>query len=156
MIEIRKIKIDELDHTMKMVWKVFLKFEAPDYTEEGILEFKSCINDPKFISKLDMYGAFDDDKIIGMIATRDGSHIALFFVDEMYQGMGIGRELYDKICDENTFGYWTVNSSPYAKSIYEHLGFECLSDLQELNGIKFYSMKGYIKTNNKIKKIIKE
>lgn len=51
---------------------------------------------------LTAYGAFDDEKLIGIIATRNaGSHIALFFVDGAYHHQGIGRSLWNAILEEN-------------------------------------------------------
>ena len=147
-MEIRKVKKEELKDTVDLAWNVFLKFEAPDYSEEGIEEFRSSIYDPEFVSKLEVYGAFEEDKIIGMIATRDVNHIAMYFVDEKYQGQGIGRKLYDTVCEVNTDNFFTANASPYAKEIYEHMGFECLQGMQQVNGIKFYPMKGIIKAKN--------
>ena len=147
-MEIRKVKKEELKDTMDLAWNVFLKFEAPDYSEEGIKEFRSSIYDPEFVSKLEIYGAFEEDKIIGMIATRDMNHIAMYFVDEKYQGQGIGRKLYDTVCEVNTDNFFTANASPYAKEIYEHMGFECLQGMQQVNGIKFYPMEGIIKAKN--------
>ena len=147
-MEIRKIKKEELQETMDLAWKVFLKFEAPEYPEEGIEEFRRSIYDSEFVSKLEIYGAFEENKILGMIATRNMNHIAMYFVDENYQGRGIGRKLYDAVCELNTDNYFTANASPYAKEIYEHMGFECQQEMQQVNGIKFYPMKGIIKNKN--------
>ena len=147
-MEIRKIKKEELQETMDLAWKVFLKFEAPDYPEEGVEEFRRSIYDSEFVSKLEIYGAFEENTILGMIATRNMNHIAMYFVDEKYQGQGIGRKLYDTVCEVNTDNYFTANASPYAKEIYEHMGFECQQEMQQVNGIKFYPMKGIIKTKN--------
>ena len=85
-MEIRKIKKEELQETMDLAWKVFLKFEAPDYPEEGVEEFRRSIYDPEFVSKLEIYGAFEENTILGMIATRNMKHLAMYFVDEKYQG----------------------------------------------------------------------
>ena len=38
-MEYRKINKNEMEDVIKLVWKVFLEFEAPDYSEEGIEEF---------------------------------------------------------------------------------------------------------------------
>lgn len=144
---IRKVREDEMKLAMDLAWRVFLEYEAPDYTEEGILEFKRSINDSEFVSKLEVYGAYEEDsnELLGMIATRGGNHIALFFVDGKYHRMGIGKMLYSTVCDLNQDDYFTANSAPYAKEIYEHLGFKCLDDLQQVNGIKFYPMSGKIR-----------
>lgn len=149
MVEIRKIVKDELQEVIDLAWRVFLKYEAPDYSKEGIEEFRRSIYDPEFISELEIYGYFENNKILGMIATRGMNHIAMYFVDENYQGRGIGRKLYDTVCELNTDDHFTVNASPYAKVIYEHLGFVCQDDMQQVNGIKFFPMKGSIKTKSR-------
>lgn len=45
LLEIRIILKEEMEEALDLVWKVFLEYEAPDYTEEGIMEFKRTIND---------------------------------------------------------------------------------------------------------------
>lgn len=64
---------------------VFMKFEAPDYSDEGIEEFKRSLLNPAYIDNLCIYTAIEQEEIIGMLATRNnGSHIALLFVDGQY------------------------------------------------------------------------
>ena len=144
-MEIRKIKAEEMPVALDLIWKTFLEFEAPDYTEEGIKEFKKAIDDEEWISARNFWGAFEDNKLLGLIATKEYNHIALFFVDGKYHKQGIGRSLFNKICDLNMTGTYTVNSSPYARGVYEHLGFEYNNSEQSVNGLRFYPMK-----NNKI------
>lgn len=139
-MEIRKIENEEMKDALDLVWRTFLEYEAPDYTEEGILEFKNTIDNKEWINNKNFYGAFLDNKILGVIAVKDFSHIALFFVDGKYHKNGIGKKLFQKVCDLNQTGFYTVNSSPYAKIVYEHLGFVCTSDEQCINGLKFYPM----------------
>ena len=96
-MEYRKIKESEMKDALKLVWETFLIYEAPDYTEEGIQEFKRTIDDLEWVSKRDFYGAFIDNKVVGVIATKDLNHIALFFVDGNYHKQGIGTKLYKKV-----------------------------------------------------------
>ena len=42
-LKIRKIAKEEMKNALNLVWKVFLKYEAPDYNKEGIDEFKISI-----------------------------------------------------------------------------------------------------------------
>ena len=35
-LEIKKILKEEMEEALELIWKVFLEYEAPDYTEEGI------------------------------------------------------------------------------------------------------------------------
>lgn len=137
---IRKIEDSEMSVALNLVWKVFLEFDAKDFSDEGIKEFKDSIDNPLFIGELVFYGAFINNELIGVIATRDTTHISQFFVDKDYQGQGVGKELYRFVCNLNKENYCTVNSSPYAKSFYEHLGFRCVGDERCVNGIRFYPM----------------
>ena len=139
---IRKINKDEMKEALNMVWEVFLEFEAPDYSEEGIKEFKKAIDDSNWVNARDFYGAFDENnKILGVITTRDFTHIALFFVRGKYHRQGIGKKLFEKVKSINKKGFFTVNSSPYAHEIYKHLGFIDTDEEQCINGLKFYPMK---------------
>lgn len=156
-MEIRKIKENEMTKALDLIWRTFLEYEAPDYTEEGIKEFKKAIDDKNWISERDFWGAFENEELLGIIATKNYNHIALFFVDGKYHKQGIGRALFDKACELNTAGYYTVNSSPYARSVYEHLGFEYTDSEQCVNGLRFYPMKNdkileYIQTKKNSKK----
>lgn len=140
-MDIRKIRDNEMKEALDLVWRTFLEFEAPDYTEDGIKEFKRTIDDKLWLSKLVFYGAFEGDKLLGVIATKDFEHISLFFVDGNHHKKGIGRKLFQKVCDLNQSGFYTANSSPYAKGVYEHLGFVYLSGEQNVNGLRFYPMR---------------
>lgn len=79
---IRELRQDEIEKALSLVWKVFQKYEVPDYTKEGTEEFYKSIHDESYLSELCCYGAFIHDELVGVIATRNsGSHIALFFAD---------------------------------------------------------------------------
>jgi len=139
---IRKIRKEEIEKALLIVWQVFQEYEAPDYSEEGVQEFYKCIHDENYLSSLDLYGAFDEERLVGVIATRnEGSHIALFFVDGKYHKQGIGKRLFRTIqikCDSEKM---TVNSSPYAVPIYHKLGFKNTGSEQMVNGLRFTPME---------------
>lgn len=149
-MDIRSIKKSELKDALELVWEVFLKYEAPAYSEEGIKEFKDSIGNPEFIGKMQLYGAFIDKKIIGVVATREKHHLSLLFVHDDYHNKGIGKALYKYVVDLNSDNFFTVNASPYAKGFYEHLGFKCVVGEQCVKGIKFYPMK-----NDNINKVFR-
>ena len=141
-IQIKTLELFQRDEALELVWKVFLKYEAPDYTKEGSEEFFKSIHDDEWLNQIKMYGAYDKDKLVGVIATRqEGTHIALFFVDGEYHRKGIGRQLFQKILEDNKVNYMTVNSSPYAVPVYEKLGFEATDVEQVKNGLRFTPMK---------------
>ena len=140
-MEIREIKKEEMPEALALVWRVFLEFEAPDYTEEGIQEFKRAIDDNDWVLEKDFYGAFENNKLLGVIATKNTNHIALFFVDGNYHKQGIGTKLYQKVTSLNKDDYFTVNSSPYAHEVYKHLGFIDTDVEQNVHGLRFIPMR---------------
>ena len=132
----------EYEEAFDLVWEVFLEYEAPDYTQDGVDEFFQSIHDEDYIFMLSVYGAFIENKLVGVIATRtNGSHIALFFVNGRYHKQGIGRRLFETVKSECKEKYMTVNSSPYAISIYRKLGFLDTDVQQVVNGLKFTPMR---------------
>ena len=139
---IRSIKKEEMKDALDLVWEVFLEFEAPDYTEEGIQEFRKCLDDIDWINNRDFYGAYDDNnKVLGVIATKDLNHIALLFVDGKYHRQGIGSKLYQKVKQLNPDSFFTVNSSPYAHEVYKHMGFIDTDKEQCIHGLRFIPMR---------------
>lgn len=139
---IRKIRQEEIEKALCLVWKVFQEYEAPDYTKEGVEEFYKSIHDEKYLSMLCWYGAFIQEELVGIIATRnEGTHIALFFVDGKYHRRGIGKQLYQTARRENNSEKMTVNSSPYAVPVYHKLGFKDIDTEQVVNGLRFTPME---------------
>ena len=101
----------------------------------------------KIVEYLDKYNKNKDEsnKILGVIATKDVTHIALFFVDGKYHKQGIGKKLYYKVESLNNNEFFTVNSSPYAHEVYKHLGFIDTDKEQSIKGLRFYPMKKNLK-----------
>ena len=141
-LTIKEIDASNQSQVIDLAWRVFLKFEAPEYCEQGIESFRHALSTPEFINKLRMYGASIDDEIIGMLATRNnGSHIALFFVDEKYHRQGIGRQLFETALKDCPAKEMTVFSSPYAVKVYHALGFTDTDAERIDDGIRYLPMK---------------
>ncbi len=140
-MEIRRISPEELPLALELVKRVFMRFEAPDYSQQGIDTFFAFLSNPVATCALKIYGAFIDRALVGVLATRGNSHISLFFVDAEHQGKGIGRALFTVVKNECASDFMTVNSSPYAVKIYKRLGFSPISDEQMTDGIRFTPMK---------------
>ncbi|MBR2590506.1 MAG: GNAT family N-acetyltransferase [Clostridia bacterium] len=136
-MRIRKLNREEIPTALDLAWQVFLEFEAPDYTEEGVHEFYGSIHSKSYVQALCFYGAFQNQHLVGVLATRnEGKHIALFFVDKRYQRQGIGRQLFETAKED----FMTVNASPYAVEIYRKLGFSTTDTEHTLNGLRFTPM----------------
>lgn len=121
---------------------VFLEFEAPEYSNEGIEEFKRSLQNPAYVNNLCIYTAIEQEEIIGMLATRNkGSHIALLFVDGQWQRKSIGRKLIEFALEDCTGSIMTVNSATFAHVFYKKVGFEDTDVEQLTNGIRYFQMK---------------
>ncbi len=139
---IRKLTaIEEKTKAARLALNVFMEYEAPDYSQEGVEIFRTYVNDAEVVNSLDMYGAFLGDRLVGMIATRNnGSHISLFFVDGDQHRKGIGRLLFSALIEDSTSQEITVNSSPYALEVYHRLGFTDADERQLQSGIIYTPM----------------
>lgn len=112
---------EQIEKALPMVWDVFCKYEAVNYSESGISAFREAIYDPRYLQMLTAYGAFEEGQIVGIVATRsNGSHIALFFVKGEYHRRGIGRKLMDECLANSSSDRITVNSSEYAVRIFSN------------------------------------
>ena len=92
---VRLLENAEKGKALQLAWRVFCEFESPDYALEGTEEFKKCLNDDAYLSGICYYGAFDKDKLVGVLGIREEScHICFFFVEGEYHRLGIGRKLF--------------------------------------------------------------
>lgn len=136
-LTIKSLSKADIETALNLIWKVFLEFEAPDYTQEGIDEFYRSIHDEDYLAALSLYGAFMNEELVGIIATRSGGkHIALFFVDGKYHRQGIGKQLFQSVKTDKM----TVKSSPYAVPVYSKFGFKPVNTEQVVKGLRFTPM----------------
>ncbi|WP_098995126.1 GNAT family N-acetyltransferase [Fusobacterium polymorphum] len=146
MIEIKQLLNNEKDEALLFAKRVFIESEDESYSEQGIETFCNFVNNKKITKSFKVYGAFEDNVLKGIIATdRRKRHINLFFVDKVSQGKGIGKKLMSFIIDDNENSFITVNSSRYAVSIYEKIGFIKTEEEKEQDGLKFTPMKLVLK-----------
>lgn len=153
---VREAHREEWQDAIAVAWKTFQKYEAPDYTQEGIRNFLEFITDTTLyrmflIGSYRMFVAVADDKVIGMITLRGGSHISLLFVDGAYHYYGIGSALIQAVGDDLKKGaegisrervdHITVNASPYAVGFYHKTGFCDTGKEREKNGIIYTPME---------------
>lgn len=140
-ITIRPLADSEIETAHKLAWDVFLEFEAPDYPPEGVEEFRLTLKNDEYLSGLKYYGAFDCDKLVGILAIREAAaHICFFFVDAQYQRNGIGTKLFSRMMEDFSGRTVTLNSAPFGKPFYKKLGFVDTDCQQSVNGITFTPM----------------
>lgn len=151
--EIEFIRRDQWNEAMSLAWDTFLKFEARDYTSEGIFHFREFVTDEtlKKMFEAGMYpviGAFYNGRMIGMISLRSGNHVSLLFVHEKYHRKGIGRRLVEKMAtfvkEELNRDRITVNAAPYGVPFYKKIGFVATGLETRKDGISYTPMEYYI------------
>lgn len=150
--DIRWAKVEEWEPVMKMIWRTFLRFDASDYSEEGIQNFLNFITDEKLFHSFltgnyQMMVALDKDAVVGAASVRNRNHLSLLFVDEAYHRQGIGKQLLECFCrylkTEAGENHMSLNAAPYAVEFYRRIGFEAVRPEEEMGGIRFTSMEKY-------------
>ena len=138
---VRRLTRDEIPAACQLMWEVFLQFEAPEYPPEGVAAFRASLDDEERLRRLNFYGAFDGDRLVGALCMREPHHIGGFFVDAAYHRRGIGRRLFEAMRRDYSRQVFTVNSSPYAVEVYRHLGFTPTDREQSVDGLRFTPME---------------
>ena len=147
---IRDIELNDIEEALELVKNVFMEFDAPDYSQEGVDEFiNQIIENKDFIKKIEtreqiMIGAFHNNKIIGVLSISIRNHISLVFVDKKYHRIGIATKLFDEILSRSklkNIDKIKLNSSPYARAFYEKIGFVATDVEQIKNGIIYTPME---------------
>ena len=145
---------NEWDDAMALAWRVFMQFEAQDYSPEGIESFQDFITDSILyrmflMGEYQLFAAYDNGRMIGMISLRNETHISLLFVDAKYHRRGIGRQLIQYVSNyvlqEEGHDFVTVNAAPYAVEFYHRVGFVDTNVRQLNDGIWYTPMKKCIK-----------
>ena len=149
-IVVRSAYRDEWDDAMSLAWCTFMRFEANDYSTEGIKSFQDFITDTTLyrmfvMGAYQLFCAFDGKKLVGMISLRNETHISLLFVDACYHKKGVGRALMDYVGNyvflEEGFHSLTVNAAPYAVGFYHKLGFRDTDTEKISDGIRYTPME---------------
>ena len=147
---IRNIDFINIEEAFKLVKNVFMEFDAPDYSKEGIDEVMDDMLENKEFKNLFktgeqiMIGAIKDNKIIGGLAIGANNHISLVFVDKNNHKNGIAKALINEMVvrlkDKNVDKI-TLNSTPYAIGFYQKVGFISTGPEVIKHGVKYTPME---------------
>jgi GNAT superfamily N-acetyltransferase len=146
-ITIRDAAPGEEEQVLDLVMRSFDQSVRPDFSDEGVAEFsraaRSLVMEHPAGHLITV--AERDGSLLGMIDVRDLSHISLFFVEPSEQGHGVGRALLKAAIEQSIRGgisplALTANSSPWAVTVYERLGFVPTGPLIEHNGMRAVPM----------------
>jgi predicted N-acetyltransferase YhbS len=90
-----------------------------------------------------MLGAFDGERIIGLISERGNGRISMVFVDKAYHRQGVAASIMEKmVAALKLQGFDTIilDSSPYGVPFYHHFGFIDTDTEQRKSGFIFTPM----------------
>ncbi len=147
---IKKITSNEYNNLRVLVKECFNEFVASEFSEEGKIEFYRFIENDETLNKLDIFGYYIEDVLIGVIGVdKESSHISIFFVAKMFQRHSFGKKLLETVVDSLTSEVITVHSSPNAVNAYKYMGFKATDKMLENNGIKYVPMELKVKRNIK-------
>ena len=89
---IRKLDKTEYDRATSLALEVYIQCGAEDFDEEGLNSFKSFIFSEQLMNELVIYGAFDNENLVGIMGTKnEGKHLSLFFIGKEHHRKGIGK-----------------------------------------------------------------
>jgi GNAT superfamily N-acetyltransferase len=121
-IDIYPMEKGEEQETYELIVRVFHKYVAPVYSENGISKFLGMLSPDKLIEMKNGESSFvilakEKTDIVGMLSVINENHIALIFIDPDNQRRGIGKILIDeaikKCLNRNPkLSVITVSSSP--------------------------------------------
>jgi ribulose-5-phosphate 4-epimerase/fuculose-1-phosphate aldolase/GNAT superfamily N-acetyltransferase len=146
----RPMRPGEEAEVIEMVRRSFAEFVAPGYSPQGAASFLEYAA-PEALAARQGPGCHFvlvseiGGELAGMIEIRSAEHVSMLFVAPAHLREGIAGELWRLargVCCARRPGLSriTVNSSPYAVPVYEHLGFQRTGDLQERNGLIYQPM----------------
>lgn len=145
--KIERANINDIEEISDLVKRIYLKYNSKIDTEEGIKNILIFISAENMRLRFFIEGALmlvardENKKIIGVIELRNFEHISLFFVDDKYFKLGIGKKLFEEA--KNIFGTekYSVNASDYGLEFYKKLGFIQITDSIKIEkGVHFYPM----------------
>jgi predicted N-acetyltransferase YhbS len=131
MMEIRPARLEDVEEISLLVTESARKFITPHYSATGASVLLEGLMEEETRKRMESgfryIVAVQNDRIVGVGAMKDNTHLYHLFVAETHHGQGIARELWKTLRDEaiarGNPGRITVNSSRFAVPIYERFGF---------------------------------
>ncbi len=144
-MNIREIKEKDIEAVSAVCLASFSTSVAGSLPEEGILTFSKIASSVAFLNRMKednlMLVAECDGKVVGVIELKEGSHIAMLFVEPGKQMKGIGRKLLSSALSYAKVGTVTVSASLSSVPMYRKYGFECKADIAQSAGLIYQPME---------------
>lgn len=143
-LRIRPAAAGEEGAMSDLVCRVFERHVAKLYSAEGQATFRGFASAASFAARAATsawWVAALGERIVGVLEIREGTHVAMLFVESELQRRGVGARLLEGAFGPR--GAWpqlTVNSAPNAVGVYERLGFAAIGETLVKDGIVYLPM----------------
>lgn len=129
-IVVKKINDFDFNEAMNLILEVMNDFDQLPLNmqkyEDAKYYFKAFTYDDYQNNELELYGAFYNDKIIGVLG-NDKNYLNYFFVKKDFQNKKVGtllmKDFLNRMQDQQYKEIY-VDASNYAHEIYKKIGFE--------------------------------
>ena len=140
-VDYRLLREDEKDEAIQLCIKVFRESYG-DIPAPAHEQFSRSLTRPGYKESLDMYGAFADGRLIGVLGMKAGStYLSLLYIDVNWQGTGLaGIMLRTMIGEYAPRGPVYTLASSSKVGMYRHIGFVPTDTEQSVNGFSFVPM----------------
>ena len=147
-IIIKHAEAKDWDAVIAVAWITFQQIASQVSDEEAANAFREGLTSTQLYieflqGRYPVFCAYQDKKIVGMLAMREDTHISLLFVRREFQRMGIGTELLEKClayCRSKGGVEMTVNAVPTGVPFYISNGFEVLGEERVERGLRYIPM----------------
>lgn len=140
-VDYHLLKDNEKDGAIQFCIKVFTE----SYGESAIPspeQFAKTLTRPGYKESLDLFGAYVDGKLAGVMGMRANStYVALLYVDVHYQGTGLAGIIFRAMIEEYAPKGPIYILANYTKiEMYKHMGFVPTDEEQNVSGFRFVPM----------------
>ena len=78
-MNIKKINNEEYNKAIQLSLAVFTKCGTTDFNANGLKTFKKFVYNKELINELTIWGAFDNNELVGIIGTKlNGTYLSIF------------------------------------------------------------------------------
>ena len=147
---VRELQYEDLEEASRVLWKSYYEAEKNNTSMEGMEKVRDLVSPVSlsmnsFDGSVLLYGAFEEEKIVGVGALKEARHVLLLFVLPEKQRSGVGSALLSHLLSLCRAPFVTVNSSDGAVGFYQKYGFVPTAPRRVEDGIIFTPMEKQIK-----------
>ena len=150
-VAIRALGMDDLEQALQFVWEVYARTEAHARDDEAVQDFLSKI-DFEYCAvrvgdgQLRLWGAFSEEKLIGVCAFLGLNRVYLLYVDPRAQGQGVAtrllkRAVFDSKRHDDTLPRLIVEAPDTAVGFFGKQGFVPIGEPTEDCGVWYTVME---------------